>query len=122
MSMYDYFGLGFTHLFVGQPEYFTPPRVDADVVLEDLAQCAYDNGYKDDGYLANVKNEHIRELNKILTEAYLTWENKYPEYHNSYYLMTNAVRYSIRHLKEEMESMRKGEDENEQGSLKRRNV
>lgn len=104
MEMCEYYGYEFTHLVVGQPEYFVP-RVDADLVLGDLASRAYDNGYRDEEYLEDVKNEHVRELDKILTEAYLTWENKHPEYRNTYYLMTHPVRYSISHLKEEMENM-----------------
>lgn len=108
IKMYDYYGLKFTHLYVGQPEYFAP-RIDADLVLGDLAQRAVDNGYKCDDYLQDVKNEHIKELDNMLTEVYLAWENKHPEYRNSYYLMTHPVRYSISHLKEEMENMRKGE-------------
>lgn len=108
MKMYEYYGYEFTHLDVGQAEYFTP-RIDAESVLEDLAQLADDNGHKEDGYLENVKSEHIRELDEILTKAYLTWENKHPEYQNSSYLMTHTVRYSIDQLKEEMENMRKGE-------------
>lgn len=108
MEMCEYYGYEFTHLVVGQPEYFVP-RVDADLVLGDLATSAYDNGYRDEEYLENVKSEHIRELDRLLTEAYLKWENKHPEYRNNYYLMTHPVRYSISHLKEEMENMRKGE-------------
>lgn len=108
MEMCEYYGYEFTHLVVGQTEYFTP-RIDADLVLEDLASRAYDNGYRDEEYLEDVKNEHVRELDKILTEAYLAWENKHPEYRNTYYLMTNTVRYSISDLKEEMENKRKGE-------------
>lgn len=108
MEMCEYYGYEFTHLVVGQTEYFTP-RIDAESVLEDLAQLADDNGYDDYEYLANVKNEHIKELDNMLTEVYLAWENKHPEYRNNYYLMTHPVRYSISHLKEEMENMRKGE-------------
>ena len=108
MEMYEYYGYEFTHLYVGQADYFTP-RIDADLVLEDLAQIADDNGFDDDEYLKNVKNKHIRELDEILTEAYLKWENKHPEYRNSNYLMTKAVSYSIRDLKEEMENKRKEE-------------
>lgn len=102
MQMYEYYNCVLTHLFVGQPEYFVP-RIDADLVLGDLATRAYDNGYRDEEYLEDVKNEHIKELDNMLTEVYLAWENKHPEYRNTYYLMTNAVRYSISHLKEEME-------------------
>lgn len=108
IKMYEYYGYEFTHLFVGQAEYF-PLRIDSELVLEDLANRAYDNGYKYDDYLQDVKNEHIKELDEILTKAYLTWENKHPEYRNNSYLMTNAVKYSISELKEEM---RKGEDKN----------
>lgn len=108
MEMCEYYGYEFTHLDVGQAEYFVP-RIDADLVLGDLAQRAVDNGYDDYEYLANVKNEHIKELDNMLTEVYLAWENKHPEYRNNYYLMTHPVRYSISHLKEEMENMRKGE-------------
>ena len=108
IKMYDYYGLKFTHLYVGQPEYFAP-RIDADLVLGDLAQRAVDNGYDDYEYLANVKNEHIKELDNMLTEVYLAWENKHPEYRNNYYLMTHPVRYSIGQLKEEMGNMQKGE-------------
>lgn len=108
MEMCEYYGYEFTHLDVGQAEYFTP-QIDAESVLENLAQLADDNGHKEDGYLENVKSEHIRELDEILTKAYLTWENKHPEYQNSSYLMTHTVRYSIDQLKEEMENMRKGE-------------
>lgn len=108
MEMCEYYGYEFTHLVVGQAGYFVP-RIDADLVLGDLAQRAVDNGYDDYEYLANVKNEHIKELDNMLTEVYLAWENKHPEYRNNYYLMTHPVRYSISHLKEEMENMRKGE-------------
>lgn len=108
MEMYEYYGYEFTHLVVGQAEYFIP-RIDADLVLGDLAQRAVDNGYDDYEYLANVKNEHIKELDNMLTEVYLAWENKHPEYRNNYYLMTHPVRYSISELKEEMENKRKEE-------------
>ena len=60
MEMCEYYGYEFTHLVVGQAEYFTP-RIDADLVLGDLVQRAVDNGYDDGEYLANVKNEHIKE-------------------------------------------------------------
>lgn len=108
MRMCEYYNLNFTHLFVGQAEYFTP-RINSDVVLEDLITRADCNGYDDDEYLADVKKEHLRELDKMFTETYLTWEHKHPEYRNSYYFMTHPVRYSISHLKEEMENKRKEE-------------
>ena len=114
MKEYEYSRYEFTHLFVGKTEYFAP-RIDSESVLEDLAQLADDNGYEVDGYLENVKSEHIRELDKMFTETYIKWERKHPEYRNRDYLMTDAVRYSISELKEEMENMRKGEKhENEE--------
>lgn len=112
MKMYEYYNLSYTHLFVGQAEYFTP-RIYSESVLEDLATLADDDGYEDDEYLADVKKEHLRELDRIFTEAYLTWEKKHPEYRNRDYSMTHAVRYSISHLKEEMDNMRKGEQDDE---------
>ena len=112
MRMYEYCGYEFTHLFVGQAEYFIP-RIYAESILEDLAQLAVDDGYDDDEYLANVKSKHLRELDKILTEAYLNWENEHPEYRNRDYSMTNAVKYSISDLKEVKENMRKGEQDDE---------
>ena len=112
MKEYEYSEYEFTHLFVGKTEYFAP-RIDAEFILEDLAQLAVNDGYDDDGYLTNVKSKHLRELDKLLTETYLKWENKHPEYRNRDYSMTNAVRYSISELKEEMENMRKGEQDDE---------
>lgn len=41
---YDFYGYTFTHLFVGQSEYFVP-RIDAKSILEDLAQLAVNDGY-----------------------------------------------------------------------------
>mgnify|MGYP000991183998 CR=1 FL=1 len=112
MKGYEYSEYEFTHLFVGQAEYFTP-RIDSESILADLAQLAVDGGYDDDDYLTNVKSEHVRELDEILTKAYLTWEKKHPEYRNNSYLMVKAVKYSISELKEEMENMRKGEQDDE---------
>lgn len=106
MRTYEYYGYEFTHLFVGQAEYFIP-RIDSESILEDLTQLAIDGGYDDDEYLANVKSKHLRELDKILTEAYLNWENKHPEYRNRDYSMTNAVRYSISELRNGKQAKRR---------------
>lgn len=108
MRLYEDCGYEFTHLFVGKAERFVP-RIYSESILEDMAQLADDDGYDDSEYLADVNGLHMRELDKLLTEAYRKWENKHPEYRNSDYSMTQAVRYSISHLKEEMENMRKGE-------------
>lgn len=113
MRMYEDCGYEFTHLFVGKAEYFVP-RIDAESILEDLAQLAVNDGYDDDEYLTNVKSRHLRELDRLLTETYLKWENKHPEYRNRVYSMPHVVRYSsISYLKEEMENMRKGEQDDE---------
>ena len=108
-------GYEFTHLFIGETERFVP-RIDAESILEDLAQLAVNDGYEDDDYLSNVESRHLRELDRLLTEAYLEWENKHPEYRNSDYSKVRVIMYSsIRYLKEEMENMRKGEKhENEE--------
>lgn len=108
MRLYEACGYEFTHLFVGKAERFVP-RIYSESILEDMAQLADDDGYDDSEYLADVNGLHMRELDKLLTEAYRKWENKHPEYRNSDDSMTQAVRYSISHLKEEMENMRKGE-------------
>lgn len=108
MKMYEECGYGFTHLFVGKAERFVP-RIYSESILEDMAQLADEDGYDDSEYLVDVNGKHMRELDMLLTEAYRKWENKHPEYRNSDYSMTNAVRYSISHLKEEM---KKGEQDN----------
>lgn len=112
MKEYEYSEYEFTHLFVGKAERFVP-RIYSESILEDMAQLAEDDGYDDSEYLTDVNGKHMRELDKLLTEAYLNWENKHPEYRNRDYSMTNAVRYSIDQLKEEMENMRKGEQDDE---------
>lgn len=101
MEMYEYCGYEFTHLFVGKAERFVP-RIYSESILEDMAQLAEDDGYDDSEYLTDVNGKHMRELDKLLTEAYRKWENMHPEYRNSDYSMTKAVRYSISHLKEEL--------------------
>lgn len=108
MIMYEDCGYEFTHLFVGKAERFVP-RIYSESILEDMAQLADEDGYDDSEYLVDVNGKHMRELDMLLTEAYRKWENKHPEYRNSDYSMTNAVRYSISHLKEEM---KKGEQDN----------
>ncbi len=102
MQMYEYYNLNFTHLFVGQAEYFVP-RIYAESILEDLAVLADNDGYDDDEYLTDVKRTHRIELDKMFTDTYLKWERKHPEYRNRDYSMCHAVRYSIDQLKEEME-------------------
>ena len=42
IRMCEYYNLNFTHLFIGKAGYFVP-RIDADLVLGDLAQRAVDN-------------------------------------------------------------------------------
>lgn len=115
MRVYEDCGYEFTHLFVGKAERFVP-RIYSESILEDIAQLAEDDGYDDSEYLTDVNGKHMRELDKILTEAYLNWENKHPEYRNSNYLMAHAARYSIGDLKEKMKNKRKGaqDDEGEQ--------
>lgn len=108
MQMYEDCGYEFTHLFVGKAERFVP-RIYSESILEDMAQLADEDGYDDSEYLADVNGKHMRELDMLLTEAYRKWESKHPEYRNSDYSMTQAVRYSISHLKEEM---KKGEQDN----------
>lgn len=117
MRMYEDCGYEFTHLFVGKAERFVP-RIYSESILEDMAQLAEDDGYDDSEYLTDVNGKHMRELDKLLTEAYRKWENMHPEYRNSDYSMTNEVRYSISFLKEKLKNMRKeGETMNKEGEI-----
>ena len=69
MRMYEDCGYEFTHLFVGKAERFVP-RIYSESILEDMAQLAEDDGYDDSEYLTDVNGKHMRELDKLLTEAY----------------------------------------------------
>lgn len=89
-------------IFVGEVERFEP-QVNVERVLEDIADDAYNEGFEDGDYLTNVKNEHIEELEKIMTEVYNKWENSHPEYRNTKFFMTNPKRYSIEDLFENEE-------------------
>ena len=87
-------------IFVGKVRRFEP-QVNIGRVLEDIADDAYNEGFEDDDYLNNIKGEHIKELELMLTEAYNKWENSHPEYRNTKFFMTNPKRYSIEELLEE---------------------
>lgn len=62
---------------VGNPYYYIP-TVDADRVIEDIAECDLDDEiaeYSED-YLLHVKPEHIDALQEALTEVFREWEEK----------------------------------------------
>ena len=86
-------------IFVGKMERFEP-QVNVEIILEDIADDAYDRGFDGRNYLNNIKGNHIEELKKILTKAYNEWENAPPEYRIGVF-MVNPKRYSIEELMEE---------------------
>lgn len=63
---------------VGNPYYYIP-TVDADRVIEAIAEYDLDDEIAEwsEGYLLNVKQEHIDELQEKLTAVFRKWEKRY---------------------------------------------
>ena len=62
---------------VGNPYYYVP-TVDADRVIENIVECDLDDEIAEwsEDYLLSVKQEHIDELQKELTDVFRKWEEK----------------------------------------------
>lgn len=62
---------------VGNPYYYIP-TVDAERVIEDVAEYDLDNEIAEwsEDYLLNVKQEHIDELQAELTDVFRKWEKR----------------------------------------------
>lgn len=62
---------------VGNPYYYIP-TVDADRVIEDVIECDLDDEIAEwsEDYLSDVKQEHVDELQKELTEVFREWEKR----------------------------------------------
>ena len=63
---------------VGNPYYYIP-TVDADRVIEDVIEYDLDDEIAEwsEDYLSDVKQEHIDELQKELTEVFCEWEKRH---------------------------------------------
>lgn len=76
---------------VGNPYYYIP-TVDAERVIEDVIEYDLDDeiaeysGY----YLLHVKQEHIDELQKELTEVFRDWEKRHG-YNNTAFVVFETI-------------------------------
>lgn len=76
---------------VGNPYYYVP-TVDADRVIENIVECDLDDEiaeYSED-YLLSVKQEHIDELQKELTEVFRKWETRHG-YNNTSFVVLETI-------------------------------
>ena len=83
--------------------------------LEKLKVVEIDQFGEEKTIMCTMKKYRPRYPNTVEAVQFTgeNWERKHPEYRNRDYSMCHAVRYSIDQLKEEMENLRKREDENE---------
>lgn len=76
---------------VGNPYYYVP-TVDADHVIEDVVD--YDLDYEivewSEDYLLEVKQEHIDELQKELTDVFRKWEKRHG-YNNTSFVVFETI-------------------------------
>lgn len=76
---------------VGNPYYYIP-TVDADRVIENVFESDLDDEiaeYSED-YLLSVKQEHIDELQKELTEVFRKWETRHG-YNNTSFVVLETI-------------------------------
>lgn len=80
---------------IGNPYYYVP-TVDADHVIEDIVEYDLDDEIAEysDGYLFDVKQEHIDELQEELTKVFREWEKRH-RYENTSYVMLETETYLI---------------------------
>ena len=80
---------------VGNPYYYVP-TIDANYVIEDVVE--YDLDYEiaeySEGYLFDVKQEHIDELQEELTKVFREWEKR-NGYENTSYVIFETKIYRI---------------------------
>ena len=76
---------------VGNPYYYIP-TVDADRVIEDVIECDLDDEITEwsEDYLSDVKQEHIDELQKELTEVFSEWEMRHG-YGNTSFVVLETI-------------------------------
>lgn len=80
---------------VGNPYYYVP-TVDADHVIEDITEYDLDDEIAEysEGYLFDVKKEHIDELQEELTKVFREWEKR-NGYENTSYVIFETKIYRI---------------------------
>nr|DAE50057.1 MAG TPA: hypothetical protein [Caudoviricetes sp.] len=76
---------------VGNPYYYVP-TVDADRVIEDIVYSDLDDEIEEwsEDYLLSVKQEHIDELQKELTDVFRKWENRHG-YNNTSFVVRETI-------------------------------
>lgn len=80
---------------IGHPSFYIPD-IDGDSVIESVIDCLPDEVYDtDEGYLYNVKREHVNELSEKLTKVFRAWVNRHG-YHHSGIFVENSELYHIK--------------------------
>lgn len=76
---------------VGNPYYYIP-TVDAERVIEDVAEYDLDDEIAElsEDYLLDVKQEHIDELQKELTDVFRKWEKRHG-YNNTSFVVRETI-------------------------------
>lgn len=76
---------------VGNPYYYIP-TVDANRVIEDVVEYDLDDEIAEysDGYLFNVEQEHIDELQEELTKVFREWEKRHG-YGNTSFVVLETI-------------------------------
>lgn len=76
---------------VGNPYYYIP-TVDADRVIEDVIEYDLDDEIAEwsEDYLSDVKQEHVDELQKELTEVFCEWEKRHG-YGNTSFVVLETI-------------------------------
>lgn len=83
---------------VGHPNYYIV-TIDVDTaeqMLDDIVSLALDDEIEEwsDGYLEDVKREHIDELSEELTKVFRKWEKKHG-YENTGYVVLETKSYPV---------------------------
>lgn len=76
---------------VANPYYYVP-TVNAECVIEDVLYSDLDDEIAEwsEDYLLNVKQEHIDELQKELTDVFRKWENRHG-YNNTSFVVFETI-------------------------------